>query len=396
MKRFGIILFLMPVLLEIIYPKQFIIEIPGLPYSLGQFTFILTGIMGLKEVRINALGQVSKAFSLIYVGMFFASFINGNIQEDLSKSLGTIIQFVAAVGWSMLLLKKRYLNWLDILMISMFIYWMFYVLGVSISGGSVVSYSQAFQDDRAVNHHVPGMAISTSAFYLLFRFFCGENKFKLLGFVLLGVTISTMLLLESRSNLLVCILLSLISYSWIKKGRSLNLWKWVPVVLLGYFLINFMINRFEFIEERFALDLGYQQQTTIGRREVYARFLYEFAQNPLGRGPNDYKYDLGTVTINAHNTYLTLIIIGGILAFFGVIVFLIKSIKMGIKGKWFRKRMYDNQPKQIYSGYLASIVFFTTLFTIEQGNLLFYICLSIMLTTEYIYDKSTKFKLVSD
>lgn len=386
MKRIGVIFLLLPSLFEILDAKQFIIEIPGLPYSLGQCLFVLIGFTGLRQYQLNRLGQVGKAFMFIYTGMLLSSFLNGNILDDVSKSIGIIIQFLAALGWSRLLLRKTYLYFLDILMISLFLYWFFYVLNASVSGGQFISYSKSYQEGRAINHHIPGINISTASFYLLIRFFGGESSFKYFGWILLGTSIFIMLILESRSNLIVCILMSLISYSWQAKAKSISLIRLAPIFLIAYFLISFMMDKFSFIEERFSLNSDYQEQTTMGRREVYARFPFEFAQNPLGRGPNDYKIDLGRVILNAHNNYLTQILIGGILAILGVLKFFVKQVRMGSEGNWFKRLLNHNYPPQIYASYIASIVFFITLFTIEYVNILYFICLSNLISAEHIFN----------
>ena len=396
MRRFGVILVLIPSLLEIINSRQFIIEIPGFPYTVGQLSFILIGLAGLRLVQLNSLGLLGKAFTFIYGGMLISSLLNGNIIDDSVKSIGIIFHFLAALGWSRLLFKRTYLYYLDILMLGLFFYWFYYILNASVLASEFVSYSKSYQEDRVINHHIPGINLSTASFYILIRFFSGEESFRKWGFVLLGTTILLMLILESRSNLIVCLVMAVISFSWHRKGKSFRLLRWIPLILLGYFVITFMTDRFSFIEERFALDSDYQEQTTIGRREVYIRFPLEFAQNPLGRGPNDYKIDLGRVTLNAHNNFLTQILIGGSLALLGVILFLIKQVRIGYNGKWFKNSIYHKYPPQIYAGYVASVTYFLTLLTIDMGNLLFYSCLASLLSAEYIFDFHINERSITD
>lgn len=374
MRRILTILVFIPVIIEAI-DTRFAIAIPGSPYSLGGLIFVFAGVTQLQRIQQPFKNRVFIAFVLVFLGTLGGAMFSNDVIRNMSRTMGAFLMVVGALGFSKLLEKKNFILLLDILMVGSIIYWSFHVFS-AVGSGALQTYTEQYRDDEVVNHHIPGLLISTGAFYLTARFFIKANGMTIFGYLLLAFAAIVTIMAESRSNLLFMVVGSLITIYWINPNISKWVLRLIPILILGYIIYDNILLSSENLNQRFSVvDSDYQTRTTNGRQMVYTLFTAEFLSSPFGRGMLNSKIDIGDFIINAHNQYLTYILAGGIISGFGVFIFLRYLIRLVMRfGAMVRRTMY---PRASMAFNLPVVIYFMTLTTIEQGGLLFFIMISI-------------------
>ena len=364
--------------------KSFSVFVPLLPFSLGEILFIIVGLINYtsKKTRFNS---IVFCFLVFNITGFIAAFVNEDFSTNISRSLGLFILLIASIGWSNLWSKKEFISALNIFFIVNLIYWSAYVISITYVFGNIVSYGQIYgQDDSIINHHICGMAISTSSLYILNRFLIKKNKISMFGYGLIILTFIVLVLSESRSNLFVfAIIVSLVLFYL----HRFSIKSVVAILFVGYFMLftfNYLFSDQERITQRFSMDSDYQTATNLSRVEILKRFPGEILNNPLGKGAIG-----GTKLLifniekkNPHNQYLTFSLQGGLLAFLAVLFFLERIIFFIRNG-----RVLINNNRNISAGFIVMIAYWVTLLTIDTGGLLFQLILSL---TFYLYNVAEK------
>jgi O-antigen ligase len=370
------------IFIQCIDAESFNIPIPLIPFSLGETLFILLGLINL-NIRKQRINSIIICLFIIYITTFLAAFIfiNEDFYRNISRSLGVLILFIASIGWSNLWSKKEHLNAFNIFFLVNMIYWSVYLISITYVFGNIVSYGEIFSnDDSIINHHTVGLAISISSLYILIRFFIIKNQISILGYCLMIFTFILLILSESRSNLLIYIIILFLVFTYLKKSSFKAVFLFVLIAISMLFTFNYLFSDQISTSERFSLDSEYQTNTNTSRIEIYKIFPGEMLTYPLGKGAiKGTKMELFNGKKNPHNKYMTFSLQGGLLAFSATLFFLGRIIFL----IWNGRLIINYNSKSISAGFIVAIAYWVTLLTIDLGGLLFQIILSL---TIYLYD----------
>lgn len=370
-------------LFEALDTRRFLIEIPGFPISFGRVCFIACGVFFLSFKR-GFLLQSKLLFGVIfiYLGIFISTIIDGS---GFNEILGVILLAIGSVGNVYLWHNPKFRRLMPTFFIIGLIYW----LGFSFSNTvlKLLSYSELGSD--LINHHVPGLLISASATYVSILFFYKKNALKTGGYLVLLSAIVACLFIESRSNAGFCILI--MGYLSLM-GRGLvfgRLLKAAPILILIVYILFAFIGSKESLRQRFTFDDGdYQKRTTNTRIELIEISITEFSKSPfLGRGIENTTVEYNKNYIMLHNQFLTFIMGGGIISLFGVVFFIIGLLKIAFESRYLLRNMKQEKIKILVASVMTCIVFFSTLLTIESGGILFYLIVSLAISSEVTLKK---------
>lgn len=379
---------MLPSILELVN-DNFSIIVPGSPYTLGRTQFLLVGLYYFRQIKNPFQYKVFTAFFIMLAGTFLGAFFSDSIGANLLRSTSTMLLLIASLGFASALREKTFSTVLDVIMVASFSYWVIYVFNIVFVGGSLSSYTKEFLEADAINHHIPGITICVALFYLIPRYFVQNQKVKFMGYVLIAIAAISILVLESRSNLIFLIVGNMIMFYWLDPKFSKWILRLIPLFIIAIILLEYFIESSEFLSRRFSLaDTEYHENTTIGRRAVYLLFPIEFISTPLGRGILDYRIDVGPVTMNPHNLYITYMLTGGIISVVGVVIFFKYIIRLIRRGGKYLKRISD--PRAVMMLNLPTAIYLLTLLTIELGGLYFYLIISMAILGEFGLRRSRK------
>jgi hypothetical protein len=384
------ILLLIPGLLEVIDASSFLVNIPGSPLSLGKLCFVLFGIVNLKKIKYLKENKIYIAFMLIVLGMFLGSFFSPNVPEALSRTIAWSLLIFSAGAISFSFRKEALQYLLNFTMIVMFSYWTIYVV-INISyGNMILFYSDLFGSDDVINHHIVGLRLSTSAIYLASYLISLSKTKQKIGYLLIIITISLCLLIQSRSNTLFTLIAGLILYLISNKLSIKFLIISFPLLIIFTILyLNYVVT-IDAISGRFNLsDTDYQARTLRSRFLLIEMFFESFINYPFGKGINNIKLNIGyRDSLLAHNQYISFIIAGGIFAMIGVFIWirnLINISKLILFKKW------KSQLSKFESALVMSLITFSlTLLTIDVSGLYFLFMLSFAI---YLMSRYREIKL---
>ena len=369
MKKINL-LFFAPILIEF-SNEALSIQIPLIPYSLGYLLFIFISFFCLIKFDKELFFRNFFPIFLFWLGMLIGSFFSNDINKSLSISIANLPYYLGCAFFSYYFLEKKFKKVVIVSFTIVFLVNMFYLLSHTISGSSIVSYSALAQLDESIrNHHNVGFLISISAIflstYLLFK-----NKIKL-SYLIFLISLVLLVISESRSNLLFSILSFLVTIYFKYKT-----FKFVYVILIISILTIPIINilsDYDFLSKRFSIsNTEYQLNTTDDRREVLTKAPSVFYNNIFGRGNKEFRVKVGYNYIVPHNMYITTLLAGGIISFFGFFLLIFKTYKS-------IKFLYLINALSEYEKALASLILtiFLTFLTIDFFGfnllLLFSIC----------------------
>ncbi len=366
-----VLLLLIPILLEATGIRMFQISIPGIPLSLGGIGLVFFGIIKtLTEKRTTSYSF--NGFLLIYIGALIGSFFSESFFENFSAATAQLLFTLSCffVALEMSRGNKIVFQMIEVCMALTFFYWLSYILNNTILANDLDSYSTKYYNNTyedIFNHHVPGFFISVSAFYMGARLM---NFNKILSSIILGLAIVCCILIESRSNTLICIGALFWLFSTQYKFGMRQILTLIFVGSFIYMIISYLLNQYSFLDQRFDIqDTEYQSATNVTRLYVYQSFLDNFAEYPLGLGLDNPKILINSKYVNLHNQYLTWAISGGLLAIVGVFIFL-RTFFLILLNKYYLASN-SNIFKYILPLNAATLVLFTTLLTIDFGGAVF-------------------------
>ena len=382
---------LIPSIAEIIDSSQFTISIPNSPFSLGRIMFLFVGINGIlsNKNRYNK-SNTRKGLLLIFLGGIIGAFFSDKIGLSLSRSMGTILLFFASIGIASFINQNKFQKFIDFFFILNLMYVTYYILNLTFSKGlNFLSYSSLFLDEEAINHHIIGVNASVSCIYLALRFFYKKNQLSFFGYVTIFVGLVTCFLSESRSNLLITliVLFLILLFSKIKFYNIILVS--IPSIFLIYIIFSKIAYQNDSLFQRFDItDTDYQQRTTAMRFEFLGSFLKEFFKFPLGKGVYGTEIQSsGFESTMIHNQYLTYVLSGGIIALIGVYLWMTEFITIF---KYSVRRLKDIS---IFNHAIAfsMLTFLLTLTTVEYSGLLFFIYVSFLmyLSENYLIEKNS-------
>jgi hypothetical protein len=380
-----LILLLIPILLEATGIRGFLISIPGSPLSLGGLGLTAFGISSM-VTNTKEYSYFFTAFLLIFLGTIGGSFFSSDFISNLSASVAQLLFVFSAYGVALELCKHNRLLFLliDICMVSTFIYWTYYIFDKTLLSNNFISYTKLTftkGPNQAINHHVPGFHISIASTYISARLAMYHRS---ISYAVMGSSIVCCLLIESRSNIIFCI----IGLIWlIAQQQRINVWHLFLSIFSLYVIFNFaysILNQYDFISQRFnSSDEEYQSATTMSRVYLYQNFLPTFFQKPLGMGLRNPRILYEYTYLNPHNQYLTYILAGGVISMAGVIIFFKTFYKVFFKNQY---RLGNSISAQYIIPFKGSmLVLFGTLLTIELGAAMFILGMALLMFLELQY-----------
>jgi len=387
-----VILLLIPTLLEVIDTSTFLVNIPGSPLSLGRLCFVLAGIVNLKKIKYLKNNRIYIAFMLIILGMLSGLFFSPNLTEAISRTTAFSLFIFSAGSISFSFRKERLQYLLNFTMIGMFSYWTIYVVINLFSGNAILVYSELFKSDNVLNHHIVGLRLSTSAIYLASYLISFSKTKQKIGYLLIIITISLCLLIESRSNTLFTLIAGLILYL---TNNKLSIKFFIISFPLLIIFINLYLNyvgTIDAISGRFNLtDSEYQARTTQSRFLLIELFIDNFINYPLGKGINNIKLYFGNGNnFLVHNQYLSFILAGGVFGMMGVFIWIRNLINIS---KLILFKKLKSQISKFESALIISLITFSlTLLTIDLSGLYFFFQLSFAI---YLMSRYREIKFIS-
>jgi O-antigen ligase len=379
----------LPFFIELIDAK-WLIALPGLPYSLGKLVFILFGISSLKW-RTYKLNKIDKAYLLLCFSVFIGSFFGNDFEGSISRAFGTFPIIIAAIGFGHKLRDPWFRKMLNLIFVVTLAYWVYYVVNRVFFQGSVLSYSTLFNEEEAVNHHIPGINLSCMCIFVIANFFVKKNKILAIGWWIALCISILIILIQSRSNL-IFFLLGIILLMFLMQSKNLIRIVSLVIVLAGGFFVvqNLFLNKYDFLSQRFDFsDTEYLETTNTSRLELYESFIPRAISSPLGRGITDVKVILPnrTTPVLMHNQYATFMLAGGILALY-VVIIIFRSLFYYVKRVRSNQGQYSNN---LLAYLLTAIVFYSTMLTIEVfGSGLSIIFISILSYIDTLIMNGTK------
>ena len=391
--QYFLIFLLLPSIAETIAANKFSIPVPGSPFTLGRITFIIVGVSGIFNNRnFYFNSDTLRGLLFITLGSMFGALLSNQVGLSLSRSFGTILLLFGSIGIASLWQLHFFRKFLDLFFILNLSYWAYYVFDLTLLNGTTfVSYSQLFMANEAINHHVIGVNASVSSIYIAIRYFYQNEQLKLGGYIIVFIGIITCFLCESRSNLLltVIILFAILYFSKVKFSRILLIT--IPLFIVMYLLLVYLAENNEALFQRFNVaDEDYQERTTGMRFAFVEEFIDAFTSNPLGKGVYGTEISYGTrQSTMLHNQYLTFILAGGIFALFGIFIWISEFI---VIFKYNVKKANFNQYN--FAIVFSMLTFLFTLVTIEFSGLLFFMYASLLInqSENYLFEKISYFK----
>lgn len=370
--RILIHLVLIGIFLECLDQQRFAVSVQGLPFSIGKLLFIAVGCSCIPKARSNSM---IVCFFAIYLCILISSLFRLDTAEDFSKAIGMALLLTGSIGWVELWYKTSYKRFIELFFILNFSYWIYYIASVVFEDGTLVSYNLIFaESSKIINHHVSGLAVSTSSIFILVRYFIQGSKIKKLGFIVILITLLMLVLSESRSNVLIYSLMILFIIKSVLKLKSKGILITGFIVFTFYGIFSFISEDKERLQQRFSDDREYQSRTNLSRIEIYRVFPTELISNPLGKGAVGGTKVADYFQINAHNQFFTFALQGGIVAFIFCIYFWFNIFRYSRK-VFGKLSTVENYYAPLFA---VSICYWLTLLTVDQGGLCFYVYLSLL------------------
>ena len=373
MKNIIKLILIFPILLELLDSSRFVIELP-IPLSLGRLLLLFFSFYYIfGNIFKVFFDKIFNSFFIIFSSILLASILKAS-PEMINKSFGQILLLISSFGFVYIFTSKFLNKIIRFFLIVNLIYWL------------SITYSSLFADTffdfsfysgysaEMINHHTVGIPILISSIFIYHYYFFTNGKYSLFGNIFLLLSLITMFLIENRSGLL-CLTVTFVvlNLSKIKKFDSVLSLSLFSVLV--FFTVIFLF-QFETIFQRFNFyDTDYLERSNDERLFLYYQFFPTFFNNIFGLGSYAY-VDLGFQKILIHNQYLTFILAGGILSVYSVFRFLFDYFTLAKK---IISEKIDNLDKMEISLFLSTIPFFIKLFFLEQGGLIFFICLSIVI-----------------
>jgi hypothetical protein len=391
------VLYLLPIILESIDFLKFSFQPDFSPISIGVIIIWVYGFIYYNKAFIQ--NRLTTSYNIILFGLFLSGMLTENPTHDLTRTIAFLIGILASVGFAKFLFFEKYIDKLYLFFLAMNFYWLYYVLELYFTGKITgeFHFNSFNQSVETVNSHTVSIAISVSSIYL-FNYFLSKEGFKnnLFAFVILGASIFAMMVAQTRSNvsftLLIAALILLLKYTKKVGPRQLILSLGLFFLLASY--IPKIASNFgdsdSSIAKRFDVeDEEYQTSTTNSRKLVYIAFYSRLSDHFFGTGIIRTKLYLGTnetTNLLMHNQYATWALAGGWLSLMGVIMLIISIITYFVKFL----TLYRTLDSNIISLNLAILVYFITLFTIDQSGIFFFVFSGLLIYQQTVFFNKTK------
>lgn len=390
------ILHFFPIILESIDFLKFSFQPAFSPISLGTFVIWVYGYLYYNKDFLQ--NRITTSYNIIVIGLLLSGALTENPSNDLTRTLAFVIGILASVGFGRFLFISKYIDKLYIFFWGMNLYWVYYVLELFLTGKITAEYhfNSFHQSVETVNSHTVSIAISVSVIYLFHYYFSkGGAKNNIIALSLLSASIFAILIAQTRSNLtftlLVASLIILLKFNKQIKVQQLVLTLGVFFLLVSYIpeLASTFGDSESSVAKRFDLnDEEYQTSTTNSRKLVYLAFGDRLTKEFFGTGiirPKLYIGSDGATNLLMHNQYATWGVAGGWISLIGVIMLIVSLVSYF--SRFFS--LYQTLDSKVISLNLAIMVYFITLFTIDQTGIFFFVFSGLLIYQQKVFFSKT-------
>jgi hypothetical protein len=328
------LIYFLPILFALYFPAA---SVPGIkiygPYFLA-IGIISSMIPYITDVRIR-LKIVF--FFLFTVAIVILSAFNSqdlykiSIIKELFRSLSLLfwIQYSIFVGNHLKLKNGIYVARR---ISSYFVILNFFVVTSQFAGLGIFDvYKQGFQDVASLNFRAAGLLCNPnlSAFVTsLLLLFCLDEKAKLKSFMLIIFAVLTVLLLQSRSGIIVVLLSILLYYSFVSSGRKVFIFILILMgtVLFSFFMLDLNFTRLAYLADAFSKLSDISEINSVATRfQIIQNFWSQTPSYPSFFGyllnPDMEIMDNEYIYIYSHRGII------GILTLLGIIYYSFKLVK---------------------------------------------------------------------
>ena len=371
---------LLPIILESIDFLEFSLKFDFFPLSFGSVIFWMLSLKNYNKALLK--NQITSAFFIIITGLFLSGTLTDTAPNDLSRTVAFLISLISGVFFAHFLFQKGYIRKVYLFFWATNCYWVYYVLNLFLSGkiSTEFHFNSNNQNIETTNSHTISIAVSFSSIFL-FHYYLSTGGFrnKLIAYTVFSISILTLFLAQSRSNLVITLFIGIVVFL-ISNKRKIKLQYFFISVFLFFAFLNFLpfiASKFgdseSSISKRYSLEeKDYQESTTNARKLVYFAFADRISQNFFGTGIVKPKLYLGTsetTNLLMHNQYATWVVAGGWISLIGVVYLMFCFIKYYLR--FFRSIRFLS--RETFSLNLALLCYFLTLFTVEQSSLIFFV-----------------------
>jgi len=386
-------LFILPIILESIDFFKFSFQPAFSPISLGTYIIWVYGYLHYNKNFLQ--NRITTSYNIIVIGLLLSGALTENPSNDILRAIAFIIGILASVGFASFLFKKGFVKKLYLFFWALNLYWVYYVLELFLTGKISTEYhfNSFNQSVETINSHTVGIAISVSVIYLFHHYFLlGGTKNNLIALALLGGSMFAMIVAQTRSNVTFTIMIASI-IMLLKFNKKLR----IPQLIMSFGVFFLLISYVpeitsalgdseSSIAKRFDVnDEEYQTSTTNSRKLVYFAFGDRLTKEFFGTGIVRPKLYLGTeetTNLLMHNQYATWGVAGGWISLLGTIMLVVSLVTYF--SRFFS--LYVGLEKEVISLNLAILVYFITLFTIDQSGIFFFVFSGLL-----IYQQTTFF-----
>ena len=323
-----------PFLLEASHIPFLSISIPSFPLSLGRICLVFLGIIGINFSEKKNRSPFDKVILLIVLGSFIGTIFSEDIIGNLVSNIGFSLLLISVISASSLLRLPETQRLLKYFFYLAFVYWVIYVLGLTLVGGKLITYAEIYKANREtdtslINYHSFGFVISVSIVYLS-QLNGWLKKVSPIGLVFILGGLFTIFITENRANLVITVLVLLAFYV---SNNKLKL-KTIVFLCLVLIIIGSTVSSIMSSNERLNIrydinNTEYIQLTTKSRVDFIVLTFEELSRLPFGGGVKNNRVNYYGTEYQPHNQYLTFILFAGVLGLLANIIWFIIFAKTG-------------------------------------------------------------------
>lgn len=382
LKEISVVILIIPFLLEATMIPSLLFQIPGSPLSMGRLSLVALGIVGLSlDYASLKRSRVFWSFIILVIGLLFGSLFSKSIGAELITFTGFGLLILASITSSVTLRGIAVKRLLDVYFIGSYLYWLYFIISFSISGGGLRSYGSYYRqhhltDDSLINYHSFGLLLSCAVMYLTFRFFVKKSIG--IGYILfMVVSLFALLLTESRANVIITLFVTVFFlFSYFGLSTRLILGGSVSLFVL-WLVLGLVLSSNDDVERRFDVnDTEYIESSTSSRLEFISLSFGQLIKEPFGLGVSNNRVLYRGVYYQPHNQYLSFILSAGFIGLIAVILWVNTIVQYSV-------RVTRNKRLNYFPYLSMSWILMLTLMTNDVTGAFFFLILMIQVWMDF-------------
>lgn len=382
LKEISVVILMIPFLLEATMIPSLLFQIPGFPLSMGRLSLVALGIVGLSlDYASLKRSKVFWSFIILVIGLLFGSLFSKNIGAELITFTGFGLLILASITSSVTLRGIAVKRLLDVYFIGSYLYWLYFIVSFSISGGGLRSYGSYYRqhhltDDSLINYHSFGLLLSCAVMYLTFRFFV-KKSIGINYILFMVVSLFALLLTESRANVIITLFVAVFFlFSYFGLSTRLILGGSVSLFVL-WLVLGLVLSSNDDVERRFDVnDTEYIESSTASRLEFISLSFGQFIKEPFGLGVSNNRVLYRGVYYQPHNQYLSFILSAGFIGLIAVILWVNTIVQYSV-------RVTRNKRLNYFPYLSMSWILMLTLMTNDVTGAFFFLILMIQVWMDF-------------